>query len=67
MHSVIRMNAFDYLVKGDWRIMIVCVRVVLEASIIAKQHRIDGRLRTKCNVFEIRKERVTYWHVENEF
>ena len=32
LHSVIRMNAFDYLVKGDWRIMIVCVRVVLEAS-----------------------------------
>ena len=28
--------------------------------IMAKQHRIDGRLRTKCNVFEIRKERLTY-------
>ena len=35
--------------------------------IIAKQHRIDGRSRTKCNVFEIRKERLTYWHVEYEF
>ena len=35
--------------------------------IIAKQHRIDGRLRTKCNVFEIRKERLIYWQEENEF
>ena len=68
LHSVIRMNAFGYWCKVV--IDVLWSPVIAWSSkhpIIAKQHRVDGRLRTKCNVFKIRKERLTYWQEENEF